>query len=57
MIRDEKVHQISNVMQTGSKIGMQTLDSHLALLVKQGVISMNEALSNAINPDDLKRYL
>lgn len=57
MIRDEKVHQINAAMQTGAKQGMQTLDAHLALLVKQDIISLQEALSSCINPDDLKRYL
>lgn len=57
MIRDEKVHQINAAMQTGAKQGMQTLDAHLAMLVKQEVISVQEALSSCINADDLKRYL
>lgn len=57
MIRDEKVHQINAAIQTNAKMGMQTLDAHLASLVKQGIISLQAALSSCINPDDLKRYL
>lgn len=57
MVRDEKVHQISTAMQTGAKQGMQTLDSHLAALAKQGIITMHDAMSNCINVDDFKRYL
>ena len=57
MIRDEKVHQINAAIQTNAKVGMQTLDAHLASLVKQGIISLQAALSSCINPDDLKRYL
>ncbi|MGL5676985.1 MAG: type IV pilus twitching motility protein PilT [Cellulosilyticaceae bacterium] len=57
MIRDEKVHQITTAMQTGTKLGMQTLDNHLAMLAKQGIITMQSAMTNCINPDDLKRYL
>lgn len=57
MIRDEKVHQINNAMQTGNKVGMQTFDSHLALLAKQGIISMQEAYGHCINADDLRRYM
>lgn len=57
MIRDEKVHQINAAIQTNAKMGMQTLDAHLASLVKQGIISLQAALSSCINSDDLKRYL
>lgn len=57
MIRDEKVHQINSAIQTNAKLGMQTLDAHLALLVKQGIIALQEAMNNCINLEDLKRYL
>ncbi|MGL4363241.1 MAG: type IV pilus twitching motility protein PilT [Cellulosilyticaceae bacterium] len=57
MIRDEKTHQISSSMQTNLRLGMQTLDGHLATLVKQGVISQAEAMTNCINPEDLKRLM
>ena len=57
MIRDEKVHQIPAAMQTGVKFGMQTMDSQLAQLVKQGAITMYEAMKNCVNPDDIRRYL
>ncbi|WP_053985441.1 type IV pilus twitching motility protein PilT [Niameybacter massiliensis] len=57
MIRDEKVHQINSAIQTNAKLGMQTLDAHLASLVKQGVIVLQEAVNSCINLEDLKRYL
>ena len=57
MIRDEKVHQINAAIQTNAKMGMQTLDAHLASLVKQGILSLQGALSSCISLDDLKRYL
>lgn len=57
MIRDEKVHQISTAMQTGAKFGMQTMDNHLAQLAKQGAITLQEALKQGINPDDIRRYI
>lgn len=57
MIRDEKVHQINSAIQTNAKLGMQTLDAHLALLVKQGIIALQEAMNSCINLEDLKRYL
>lgn len=57
MIRDEKVHQISSAMQLGIKQGMQPMDYHLARLVKEGTISLQEAQSNALKQEDLMRYL
>ncbi|MDD3626775.1 MAG: type IV pilus twitching motility protein PilT, partial [bacterium] len=34
MIREDKVHQIYSAMQTGKQYGMQTMNEHLASLVK-----------------------
>jgi len=38
LIREAKLHQIPSMMQTGQRVGMQTLDMALADLVKRGVI-------------------
>ena len=38
LIREGKLHQITSVMQTGQRLGMQTLDMALADLVKRGLI-------------------
>jgi len=39
LIREGKHYQINNLIQTGSKIGMVSMERHLAELVKEGVIS------------------
>ena len=39
LIRNEKIHQIVNVMQTSKAAGMQTLDSSIKELVQSGIIS------------------
>ncbi|MBU3810849.1 MAG: type IV pilus twitching motility protein PilT [Candidatus Niameybacter stercoravium] len=57
MIRDEKVYQINTAMQTGAKFGMQTLDAHLAELVREEVITLKEAVSSCISQEDLMRYI
>ena len=44
LIRDSKVHQLKNVMATGRRFGMQTLEQHLAMLVAQRRIDASEAL-------------
>ena len=36
LIREGKTHQIYSALQAGAKFGMQTMDQHLAELVKQG---------------------
>jgi twitching motility protein PilT len=54
-IREAKTAQMQNILQTGSKLGMQLLDNCLADLVKKGVITLEDALSKAHNPESVKR--
>ena len=55
LIREGKTHQIYSVLQTGSKQGMQSLDASLRELFARRVISLNEALSRANDPEEFKR--
>ena len=41
LIREAKLHQIPSMMQTGQRLGMQTLDMALADLVKRGLIEQS----------------
>ena len=50
LIRENKTFQIRSVLQTGASQGMCLLDSSLEALVKQGVITKEEALRNAEEP-------
>jgi len=43
-IRDKKIEQLVGLMEIGSKEGMHTIDDSLELLLRQGVISLDEAL-------------
>jgi len=52
MIRDGKLQQIQGALQAGGKEGMQTLNAHLADLVKAGRISYQTGLENCSNRDD-----
>jgi twitching motility protein PilT len=38
LIREGKLHQIPSMMQTGQRVGMQTLDMGIAELVKKGLV-------------------
>ena len=49
LIREAKTHQIGSLLQTGQKVGMQTLDSHLAQLVRNRTVTYEDALARAQN--------
>ncbi len=53
-IREGKTHHLPNIIQTSASEGMITLDKALAELVDKGEISMENALSWAIDPDEFK---
>jgi twitching motility protein PilT len=57
LIREGKTHQIASAMQTGGATGMQTLDTSLAGLVRQGKITQRMAESRSSTPDELRRLL
>ena len=54
LIREDKIHQIYSMMQTGSdKFGMQTLNQSLATLYRKRQITMETAMSISANIDEL----
>jgi twitching motility protein PilT len=57
LIREGKTHQIYSALQTSGSIGMQTMDSHLAQLVRTGKITRSLAEQRASVPEELKRLL
>ncbi len=56
-IRDGKTHQIDNIIQTSAEFGMTTLEANLATYVQQGLISLEEAVSFSIRPEELTRIV
>lgn len=52
LIREAKIAQMYSAIQTGSNMGMQTLDSNLADLVKRNVISVGAARAAAKIPEN-----
>ena len=52
LIRNEKIHQIVNVMQTSKAAGMQTLDASIKELVQAGIIS-KEAVEPYLHHESL----
>jgi twitching motility protein PilT len=57
LIREGKTHQIPSAMQTGSGVGMQTMDAALAALVRSGKITQRLAESRSSTPDELRRIM
>jgi twitching motility protein PilT len=57
LIREGKTHQIYSAIQTSGSIGMQTMDAHLAQLVRMGRVSRELAEQRASVPEELKRLL
>ena len=51
LIRENKVPQMYSAIQTGQGLGMQTLDQCLVELVRQGVITKQDAQHRAVNKD------
>lgn len=52
MIRENKIAQMYSAIQTGQQHGMQTLDQNLRKLVDQGIVTVQDARSKAMNKDD-----
>jgi twitching motility protein PilT len=57
LIREGRSNQLSNVMFTNSKEGMQTLESGLAGLIKAGSITYEDALMVSAHPKELARAM
>ena len=52
LIREDKVAQMYSAIQTGSNLGMQTMDQCLSDLVSRGLISRDVARSKAKSPEN-----
>lgn len=57
LIREAKAHQLPSIIQTSAQVGMQTMDQHLRDLYLKGIITYDDAVSRAMNPDDLKNMI
>ena len=57
LIREKKTHQIPNQIQTGSKFGMQTMDSNLLKLYADRRISQQSLYASALDLDFVKTLI
>ncbi|MEW6413455.1 MAG: type IV pilus twitching motility protein PilT [Candidatus Zixiibacteriota bacterium] len=57
LVRDDKVHQIYSMIQSGQKFGMKTMNQSLAELYQTGKITINDAMNCSHNPQELSESL
>ena len=57
LVREQKIHQLYSVIQTGQKEGMRTMNQTLYELYVSRVISLDDALGRSSDPDDLMRLM
>jgi twitching motility protein PilT len=55
LIRDDKVHQIYSMMQSGKKFGMQTMNDALYQLYMSKTVSIDDCLRASHDPNELMR--
>ncbi|OGM20785.1 type IV pili twitching motility protein PilT [Candidatus Woesebacteria bacterium RIFCSPLOWO2_01_FULL_37_19] len=56
-IREGKTHQIDNIIQTSTEVGMNTIEMSLANLVKSGKIDLKAAQTYSLRPEELNRLV
>jgi twitching motility protein PilT len=57
LIREGKTHQIYSALQTGGQVGMQTMDTSLAQLVRENRITRELAEARSSAPEELRRLM
>lgn len=54
LIREAKTHMIYSAIETGMKFGMINIDTHLSMLVKERLITLELAMSKSQNPEQVR---
>lgn len=54
LITKGEIMEIKEIMEKSEELGMQTFDSHIYKLYKEGIISLEEAMKNADSPSNLQ---
>jgi len=57
LIREEKIFQIDNIIQTSAEHGMMLMETSLMGMVQRGAISKEVALAYSSRPQEMKRLL
>ncbi|MFQ5499681.1 MAG: type IV pilus twitching motility protein PilT [Candidatus Zixiibacteriota bacterium] len=57
LIRDDKIHQMYSMIQSGQKYGMKTMNQSLSELYSTGKISINDAMGFSHNSQELSEMI
>jgi twitching motility protein PilT len=56
-IRENRIHEIPNMIETSRRLGMQTMDWSIQQMCEKGYISREEAVMKATNPARMNKVL
>jgi twitching motility protein PilT len=56
-IREGKAYMLDNIIQTSADVGMVGLETSLARLVRQGLVTEEVAMSYSLRPEELQSNL
>ncbi len=57
LIAEGKIHMIPSYLETGTELGMTTMEMSLAKLIREGLVSKEDAMLAAPNSAELKKLL
>ncbi len=57
LIRENKTHQLTSIIQTSGAVGMMTMDMCLKELYLKGAVTYEEASTHSVNLDDFKNMV
>lgn len=56
-IRENRIYEIPNIIETSRRLGMQNMDSSMAEMYSKGYIDREEAVSRSTNPAKMGKLL
>lgn len=57
LIRQHRIHEIPGIIETSSRIGMQSMDHSIAQMCLNGFIDREEAIAKSTNPEWMEKQL
>jgi len=56
-IRENRIYEIPNIIETSKRLGMQSMDSSIAEMYSKGYLDRNEAIARSNNPGKMEKLL
>jgi len=56
-IRENRIYEIPNIIETSRKLGMQSMDNSIAEMYSRGFIDREEAIGRSTNPGKMEKLL